>query len=95
MIPIDANQADAVRYLISDTDNSSCIVGGHSKFIPLRDSEGNVSSFEYGKADILREGVHGYIDITILNLEISTGLVIPYVNHNVRTGLGSIIASRI
>jgi transketolase len=61
IVPADPNQTDrAVRYMASQPGNS-VIAMGRSKMEPICDREGNVIygkeyTFEYGKADKLREG---------------------------------------
>ena len=61
IIPADANQADAaVRYAMS-VSKPVAIIGGRSKLPVLADEAGEMLGFEYGKAEMLRQGTDGVI----------------------------------
>lgn len=61
IVPADANQADAaVRYALS-VPESVAIIGGRSKMPVLKDYNGEILSFEYGKAQWLKKGKEGVI----------------------------------
>lgn len=132
IVPADPNQTDrAVRYAAANVGN--VFIGmGRSKLFVVTDEKneplfGGDYLFEYGKADVVREGsdaailaigsmVSRAIDaremlkskgITCLLLNVScpldldenairraasTGVIVTCEDHNVRTGLGSIVA---
>ncbi|MBR5507475.1 MAG: transketolase [Clostridia bacterium] len=61
IVPSDANQADAaVRYAFS-VPESVAIIGGRSKMPVLKDYNGEILSFEYGKGQWLKKGKDGVI----------------------------------
>lgn len=64
--PADANQTDRVIRWLIDKPGNFIVAMGRSKLPILRDTEANPYydleySFEYGKADVLREGNHGSV----------------------------------
>lgn len=132
IIPADPNQTDRViRYIARERGNF--FVGmGRSKLPVILDTQGKPFfgrdyEFEYGKAEVIREGedatiitlgsmlyralqawellkVKGYL-VRVLNFPCptspdreaikkaaETGVIVTYEDHNVKTGLGSIIA---
>ncbi len=135
ILPCDPNQMDAViRYIAKEKGNF--LVGmGRSKVKIIRKEDGSIFygkdyTFEYGKADLVREGDAGAIisygsmlwraldawdmlaeegmylqvwnfptpkklDETALRKAASTGLIIVYEDHNVNTGLGTIVSSKL
>jgi len=132
IIPADPNQTDrAVRYLATQPGNF-LLAAGRSKLPAILSEEGEPFfagdyQFEYGKADLIRDGEDGAIiasggmvhravkageilrergyrvkvinvsclsklDRSTLQKAAETGVVVTYEDHNIHTGLGSIIA---
>ncbi len=135
IIPADPNQTDrAFRYMVKEKGNFFFGMG-RAKTPVITDINGNPVfgrdyKFEYGKADLLRDGdkaaiitygsliprainaweilkekgilVKVYnmstpkdIDIEMLKDSAKTGLIITYEDHNVNTGIGTIIAKEL
>jgi len=128
IVPADANQADsAVGYALK-TDSPVAIIAGRSKVPTISTNNGKPLSFDYGKADILRNGDDGVIitygnmahraikisddlkaegvNLRVINISTpvdidtdavidaaKTGLIITYEDHNVRTGIGTAVAT--
>lgn len=135
IIPADPNQTDhATRYIAKESGNF-LLVMGRSVIPVITDESGRPFynenyRFEYGKADLLRDGDDGAIitmgtmvyraikaweilksrgiSVKVINISCplaldrellkeasKTGLIITYEDHNVNTGLGSIVAEAI
>jgi len=67
--PADANQTDRVIRWLIDKPGNYLVTMGRSKLPILRDADaepifGSDYAFEYGKADVLREGNHGTVFVT-------------------------------
>ena len=135
IIPADPNQTDrAFRYMVKEKGNFFLGMG-RAKTPVIIDDNGNPIfagdyKFEYGKADLLRDGDKGAIitygslipraikaweilkekgilvkvynmstpkdiDTKMLKDSANTGLIITYEDHNVYTGIGTIIAKEL
>jgi len=131
--PADGNQTDRVIRYIARQPGSFFVTMGRSKLPVITREDGTPMfgdgyEFEYGKADLVREGdaaaivstgtmVHGAVraadmlaekglKVAVLNISCvtdvdaeairraaDTGVIVAYEDHNVRTGLGSIVAN--
>ncbi|MCX7795259.1 MAG: transketolase [bacterium] len=135
IVPADPNQTDIVTRYVAKTEGNFLIAMGRSVIPIITDEAGNPFynanyKFEYGKADLLRDGKDGAIitmgtmvyrairaweilrskgiSVKVINVSCplaldrlmlreacGTGLLVTYEDHNVNTGLGSIVASAI
>jgi len=135
ILPADPNQTDIATRYIAKAEGNFLLVMGRSVQPIITDEAGNpfYSSryvFEYGKADILREGKDATIftmgtmvyrtikaweilkskgssvkivnvscplalDREVLRESAKAGVIVTYEDHNVNTGLGSIVAEAI
>jgi len=135
IVPADPNQTDIVTRFVARSEGNFLIAMGRSVIPVITDESGKPFydanyTFEYGKADLLRDGNDGAIitmgtmvyraikaweilktkgilvkvinvscplalDREMLKDACKTGLVVTYEDHNVNTGLGSIVASAI
>jgi len=135
IVPADPNQTDIVTRFVAKSEGNFLIAMGRSVIPVITDESGKPYydanyRFEYGKADLLRDGNDGAIitmgtmvyraikaweilknkgilvkvinvscplalDRRMLREACDTGLVVTYEDHNVNTGLGSIVASAI
>jgi len=131
--PADGNQTDRVIRYIARQPGSFFVPMGRSKYQVITREDGTAMfgdgyEFQYGKADVVREGgaatiistgtmVHRAVkaadilagkgcDTGVLNISCLTdvdveairraadnGVIVTYEDHNVRTGLGSIVAN--
>ncbi|MCD4650314.1 MAG: transketolase, partial [Candidatus Cloacimonetes bacterium] len=135
IVPADPNQTDRIIRYIAKTPGNFLVPMGRSKLECICQPDGNSFfgdgyNFEFGKADLLREGsdaalfvmgtlagraveisdslAESGISLQVwnascpeeLNCETirkaaATGLILTYEDHNIRTGLGSIVGEKI
>lgn len=135
IIPADPNQTDHATRYIAKANGNFLLAMGRSVIPIITDESGRPFynenyRFEYGKADLLRDGDNAAIltmgtmvyraikaweilksrgiSVKVINIScplaldrdmlkeaVKTGLIITYEDHNVNTGLGSIVAEAI
>jgi transketolase len=135
LCPADPNQTDRIIRRLANMPGNFAVTMGRSKLPIVRHTDGSPFyggdyTFEYGKADLLRDGNHGcmlvtgtpigravkvidilrnegiYIqlwyvsaplmtDLQMLHKAVQTGIIFTVEDHNVHSGLGSIIANQL
>lgn len=135
IIPADPNQMDSVVRFVAKEKGNFMIGMGRSKVKIIRKEDGSIYygkdyKFEYGKADLIRDGDRGAVisygsmlwraldvidrlrgegiyvqlwnfptpkalDEEALEKAAKAGFIVVYEDHNVHTGLGQIIASKL